>query len=68
MAAIKKMIIMMIVIFSSLPSFDRPLFLLQYVSEPPLIEPESPADLPSCRHTATIKITLAIVIMIVAIK
>ena len=68
MAAIKKMTVMMIVIFSSFPSFDLPLFLLQYVSEPPLIEPDSPADFPSCKQTAMIKITLAIVTIIVAIK
>lgn len=39
------------VIFNKLPSIERPLFLPQYVSAAPAIEPR-PSDFPSCNNTS----------------
>jgi len=54
MASKKKETAKYLVILTSVPSMERPLFLPQYVSAAPLITP-SPADFPSCINTNTVK-------------
>ena len=55
-----------LVTFTIMPSMERPLFLLQYVSELPAIAP-SPVCLPSCIKTITISAILIIINTIVKI-